>query len=295
MSRGNREDNLAPPEPDAISHQELDELEALIAGTEAPPEEPEPVAGGFSQTYVEPPPEAPPESISAPGLPATDIPAVSPRIPPAPAPDVGDSRAAGRRLPLKRELIRRIQELAPKCPDVDVGSANRLRATNKAGLQRLLDELEIKAGVKPPPKQPVVHGQPNHHTDAGQEQLQQPPIQILGKDRLMYFGLKTGVTVVENISQQTSAYTGVEMRGAKTQVEADEQVLRPLLGSVYLENKADLDPIMSATVMLATYMAGLGSQTIRPVGEKKGSAAALRTPPPPAPERRFTEVPSGSE
>jgi hypothetical protein len=156
MSRGAREDNLSPPGQDGLTNGEIDELEALIAGTEAPPE---PVSGGFAATYIEAPPEAaqaqpvPAGPDAEAGEPTGAIP-VPPLRPQPPASALDGTRAGARRLPLKRELIQQIEALRDKCPDVDIGTANRLRATNKADLARLLDELEVRAGVKPPPAPP---------------------------------------------------------------------------------------------------------------------------------------------
>jgi hypothetical protein len=295
MSRGVREDNLATSATDGLSHEEVDELEALIAGTETPPE---PISGGFAATYVEAPPETSQgQPVSSVGDAASGGPTGSiPVPPPRPQPVHDDSRAAGKRVPLKRELIRRIEELRDQCPEVDVGTANSLRATNKAGLQRLLDELEVKSGVRPPPA-PVANsmaqpGQPQLNPAGGVQQP--PPVEGVRMDALMYFVLSNGVAVLENLSQQTAPYTGVEMRGAVQQIKADEADLRPLLAGVYLEHKKELAPIMTPTAVLATYMAKVGATSVRMTDEKKDSVMASRPPPPPVPERPSTGAPSGS-
>ena len=127
---------------------------------------------------------------------------------------------------------------------------------------------------------------------AAKQQTDVGPTQAIKMDQLMYFTLVNVSAVAENLSRQTSPYTGMVIDGATAQIRRDEDELKPLLAGVYQEHQESVAPYMTPTTILMTYLARIGSENVRPADEKKDSARVsarqLETPPP----QPSTEAPS---
>jgi hypothetical protein len=237
-----RPDNIADP---GWGADELDEIEALIAGTETP--------------------------SASPSIPN----------PPPPPPAVKKPWRQGRR-PRKKELV----EMCEAHRDTYMGdfpTPSGLRAMRVAQLEEFLTEIE-----SPKPTVGAAAAVDTEHAQANAV----PPIQI---EQLMYFTLVNVAAVAENLSQQTAPFTGVVIEGAAQQIKQDEAELKPLLAGVYLEHQKEVQPYMTPTTILMTYLARVGSENVKASdGKKKGSSRESSRPLQERPEQQSTEPPSGS-
>lgn len=257
-----REDNI---DPNGFSAAELDDLEALIGGTEG-------------EAEAHPPGRPPSPKIR-------ELTSDEPSIPVPPAPPPArevTNKFRRRRPPRKRELVQLVEEMREQNPDM-VPSKSVVNSMRVAELKELLDTLEDAAEEPPPPAEIPV-------SSPGTSQ----PTQGIAMDKLMFFTLVNLASVVENLSRQSSPYTGLVLEGAAAQMREDEDDLKPLLAGVYLEHQKTIAPIMTPSTILMTYLAKVGSENVRAADPKKASKPSSSVPQPPPRKGQSTVVHSGS-
>ena len=203
--------------------------------------------------------------------PATSIPTPPPPPPPRDIDAFDDDSAPARRTlgrrPRKADIVEAIEGYRSRYPET-VPPPEMLRSAKVKDLKLLLARIEKgdeHAAAQPEP------------TDmAGATQGPMSPEQYA---QLMHFGMVQVAHVVEKVSHETSEYTGMEIKGASAQLQADGEQLRPLLTGVYLEHAKTIGPAMTPTALLSLYLLQLSTSHLQAVEPGNEYAPTSSGPP----------------